>query len=138
MSDGAKAVESSGRGYGVERFDAPPMGIETGLTVRRERLLRELAFKAGEAGIALVCAPKGFGKTTLLFQYAATVRSDPERGSVELIDAGRMAKHELRDLLARAGFALSRSSRFDVIVEFYLARGVHDVMTVNEALFAFD
>ena len=60
MSDGAKAVESSGRGYGVERLDAPPMGIETGLTVRRERLLRELAFKAGEAGIALVCAPKGF------------------------------------------------------------------------------
>lgn len=103
MSDGAKAVESSGRGYGVERFDAPPMGIETGLTVRRERLLRELAFKAGEAGIALVCAPKGFGKTTLLFQYAATVRSDPERGSVELIDAGRMAKHELRDLLEEIG-----------------------------------
>ena len=43
-----------------------------------------------------------------------------------------------RELLARAGLALSRSSKFDVIVEFYLARGVHDVMTVNEALFAFD
>lgn len=45
---------------------------------------------------------------------------------------------ETRELLARAGLALSRSSEFDVIVEFYLSRGVHDVMTVNEALFAFD
>ena len=45
---------------------------------------------------------------------------------------------ETRELLARAGLALSRSSKFDVIVEFYLSRGVHDVMTVNEALFAFD
>ena len=58
MSDGAKAVESSGRGYGVERLDAPPMGIETGLTVRRERLLRELAFKAGEAGIDALMDPE--------------------------------------------------------------------------------
>ena len=33
---------------------------------------------------------------------------------------------------------MSHSSKFDVIVEFYLMRGVHDVMAVNEALFAFD
>ena len=45
---------------------------------------------------------------------------------------------ELRDLLARAGFALSRSSRFDVIVEFYVARGVYDIFRINEALFAYD
>lgn len=45
---------------------------------------------------------------------------------------------QTQELLAHAGLTLSRSSKFDVIVEFYLARGVHDVMTVNEALFAFD
>ena len=45
---------------------------------------------------------------------------------------------ETQGLLAHAGLTLSRSSRFDVIVEFYLSRGVHDVMTVNEALFAYD
>ena len=44
---------------------------------------------------------------------------------------------QTRDLLARAGLALSGSSKFDVIVAFYLSRGVHDVMTVNEALFSF-
>lgn len=45
---------------------------------------------------------------------------------------------ETQELLAHAGLTLSRSSRFDVIVEFYLSRGVHDVMTVNEALFVYD
>ena len=45
---------------------------------------------------------------------------------------------ETRDLLGRAGIALSRSSQFDVIVEFYISRGVYDVLLVNEALFAYD
>ena len=43
-----------------------------------------------------------------------------------------------QDLLARAGFTLSKSSKFDVIVRFFLERGVHDVFRINEALFAFD
>lgn len=41
-------------------------------------------------------------------------------------------------LLARAGFTLSHSSRFDIIVEYFLVRGIHDIYQVNEALFAFD
>lgn len=40
-----------------------------------------------------------------------------------------------RDLLERAGFALSRSSRSDVIVEYFLTRGENDVMVVNQALY---
>ena len=58
--------------------------------------------------------------------------------AVALAMALGLSLAETRELLARAGLALSRSSRFDVIVEFYLARGVHDVMKVNEALFSFD
>jgi O-acetyl-ADP-ribose deacetylase (regulator of RNase III) len=42
------------------------------------------------------------------------------------------------DLLERAGFALSRSRKFDVIVEYFITNGKHDVFQINEVLFSYD
>ena len=43
-----------------------------------------------------------------------------------------------RELLSRAGYALSRSGMFDVIVEYYIGMGTYDVDAINQALFAYD
>ncbi len=45
---------------------------------------------------------------------------------------------ELRDLLSRAGYSLTRASRRDIIVEYFVSRGQYDIFAINEALFAFD
>ena len=45
---------------------------------------------------------------------------------------------QTKDLLARAGFAFSPSSKFDLIVQYCFEKRIYDIFEVNALLFQYD
>ena len=58
--------------------------------------------------------------------------------ALALAFALRLPRNEAEDLLRKAGFALSNSVVFDVVIGYFLDRGEYDLFVVNDALFAYD
>ena len=50
----------------------------------------------------------------------------------------KLSLPETQDLLQRAGFALSRSSKSDIILEYFIRNERYNIFEINEVLFAYD
>lgn len=50
----------------------------------------------------------------------------------------RLSTEATQELLASAGFALSHSAPADLIVRFFVERGIYDLFLINDALDTFD
>lgn len=57
---------------------------------------------------------------------------------VSLCIALELNLDETLDFLKKAGYNLSFSIRFDIIIRYYISRGVYDIYEINNTLFQFD
>ena len=57
---------------------------------------------------------------------------------VALIIALKLNMKDARELLGRAGFAFTQSSKFDIIIQYFIEQQKYDIFEINETLFAFE
>ena len=61
-----------------------------------------------------------------------------KRTALALAAALKLNLNETNDLLKRAGYSLSHSQKFDVIVEYFIISGHYDIFEINEVLFQYE
>lgn len=107
--------------------------IELGFSATVMRLIRERGMKGYECYRLANVDKKIFSKMKNNPDYRPSKIT-----AICFAIALRLNPEETDSLLRTAGYSLSKSSRFDIIVEYYISRGKYDIMEINQTLFEFD
>lgn len=127
---------------------AAPASAAGAAPTELEDLLEHLDAGFSETLLALIdqrglADAEVYHRANLSRQLFSKIRSNPayrptKPTAVALAMALELDVPATQDLLSRAGLTLSRTSKFDMIVRFFLERGIYDIYQLNEALFAYD
>lgn len=113
-----------------------------------EDLLREVEYTFSEAVFKWIDSkgktdPEIYKKANLDRKLFSKIRNNTyykpsKTTALALAIALELNLDETKDLIGRAGYALTHSSKSDIIIEYFITQGNYDIFEINEVLFAFD
>ena len=101
-----------------------------------EKLL-ELMDATGEKDSAI------YGRANVSRQHFSKIRNNPgykptKATAIAFAIALKLNLEQTKDLIGRAGYALTNSSKFDVIIMYFIQQKNYDMIQINMTLFEFD
>lgn len=146
-----EAIESCGAAFPCPETDydasVPAPSLASSDMKELERLLNspEASFSStlfrliDEKGLKDVDVYKGANLDRKLFSKLRREDYHPSKYTVvALAISMKLSLDETQDLLNRAGLSFDRSSKFDIIAEYFLRNRIFDIFEINKVLFDFD
>ena len=84
-----------------------------------------------------------YRRANLTRQHFSKIRSNPayrptKATALALAIALELDLDQTKDLIGRAGYALTNSSKFDVIITYFIRQRRYDIFEINTALYEYD